>query len=126
MGLRTIEQKINAGHQFDGTAPGGNPTVANDLESFAAANTGGLFDFGNTQPIYVKQLQFIFGGQQASWKLEVLDVDNTLVTVLSGTNEVTVSQRDYNLILLRGQKLKLTTVTASAAMRARITATTKA
>jgi hypothetical protein len=123
MGLRTIEQKINAAHNFDGTAPTGPVAHVNDLEATTAQNAGGLFDFGQIAPITVKQVQIVLGGQSA-WSLAIVDVDNVEIPLQSGSVDVTIFSQP-NLILLKGQKLKLRTTGASTAMRARITATTR-
>lgn len=120
MGLRTIEQKINAGHQFDGTAPTGTVVNEFNMERYPAQNAGGLFDFGNAAPIKIEQIFIVFGGQSA-WSLTLVDADNSAVVVLlSGTTETYLANTTLDLYLLQGQKLKLTTTGATTAMKARI------
>lgn len=119
MSFRTIQQGITAGNDFDGTAPAGSPTFANDIEAIAAEAAGGLFDFENSNPVEVRQVSILLGGQ-ISWSLVLVDVDDNEFPFLSGTTEASVLDLS-KLILLEGQKLKLTTTGASTAMTARIT-----
>lgn len=120
MAFRTIEQKITAGNQFDGTAPPGTLIRLNDIEGYPAAANGGLIDFANPNPIQIQQT-FIKLGGQASWHLDLIDADGIATPVLSGTVEAFVANTTMNLIILQGQKLKLFTVGATLAMVARIT-----
>lgn len=121
MGFRTIEHKITAGQQFTGAAPAGAHSVVDGVETFAASNAGGLFDFGQgSGGIEIKQV-FIKLGAQASWSLSVIDSDATATVVESGTNEATFAKINWGLILFKGEKLKLVTVGASGAMKARVT-----
>lgn len=119
MGVRTIEQKITATNQFNGAAPVGAAVLGNDMESFPAGAVGGLFDFANTGPIQVEQISIKLGGQ-TSWTLNLVDVDAVEVLVLSGTTEASVFDSTTKPYLLQGQKLKLDTVGATTAMRARM------
>lgn len=120
MGFRTIQHKILATNQFAGAAPGGALARENDMEAYAANAAGGLFDFANTDPVEPKFFAF-HGGGQASWALVLVDADSLEYPLLSGTNETAVFERLDHLVLLQGQKLKLTTVGATLAMTARIT-----
>lgn len=123
MALRTLEQKITATNQFDGTAPSGAVTREYDMERYAAQATGGLFDFANANPIQLKQIFITFGGQ-ATWSLSLVDVDAVETVLLSGTNETFLANTTLNLFVLQGQKLKLVTAGATTAMVARVTVDT--
>ncbi len=124
MGLRTIEQKITAGADFDGTLPTGATTQGNDLESFTAQAAGGLFDFAQDKPITIQQIAIVFGGQ-STWSLVLVDADATELPVDDGTTETEYLDWNIELVLLKGQKLKLVTTGASTAMRAHVTAETR-
>jgi hypothetical protein len=125
MAIRTIEQKITAAAQFTGAAPVGVAVKGDDLESYPAGAAGGLFDFANTDPIQVKQIAIKFGGQ-SSWALTLVDKDAVEVPLLAGTTETGLVTTTCNAYVLQGQKLKLVTTGATAAMRARISVDTKA
>jgi hypothetical protein len=124
MSIRTIEQKIAAGSQFNGLAPAGSPVLGNDLESYAEGVNGGLFDFAHPSPLKLVQVAIKFGGQ-ASWSLNLVDKDSVEVEVLSGTTNTSLLEADCNIIVLQGQKLKLVTTGATTAMRARISMSRK-
>jgi len=118
MAIRTIEQQVAAASQFTGVTPVGVLTRANDMERYAVGASG-LFDFTNTSPVQVRQIFVKFGGQ-STWTLKLVDADAVEATILSGTTEAFLLNTSLNLILLQGQKLKLETVGATLAMRARV------
>ena len=120
MSVNTIEQKIAAGSQFDGTAPTTTPATGNDMLSYPEDTVGGLFDFGNTSPILIHQIAVRLGSQSA-WTIEIEDVDGIAVEVASGTNESSLLLTDLDLIVLQGQKLLIKTTGATDPMRARVT-----
>jgi len=120
MNARTIQQAITATNQFDGTAPAGAVTRANDIEAYPAAAAGGLFDFALANPAELVQVQIVLGGQ-TTWSLALVDVDATEVVLFSGTTEASfVTTAADRIILLEGQTLALVTTGATTAMRARI------
>lgn len=120
MGYRTIEQKISATADFDGAAPVGAATYANDMESYPEGVAGGLFSFDNDGPIEIRQFFITLGGQ-TDWTLSVVDADAAETVVESGTTETYFAKLNWQLILLSGQKLKLETTAAATAMKARVT-----
>lgn len=124
MGYRTIQQKIGATHQFDGTAPTGAVVRANDMESYAVQNAGGLFDFGLTQPVNIVQI-FVKLGGQTSWALSLVDADGDVFPLVDGTNEAIYASKPFDLFMLTGDKLKLVTTGATTAMKARVTINTR-
>ena len=124
MGVRTIQQAITAGNDFDGSAPAGSVVRGSDIEAYPAAATGGLFDFGNANPLEVFQISIRLGGQ-TTWTLSVVDIDAVETVAWSGTTEASfVTLAGDRFLLLEGQTLKLVTSGASTAMRARISAQT--
>jgi hypothetical protein len=123
MAIRTIEQKITAGSQFTGAAPAGAAVLNNDMERHPTGVVGGLFNFATTKPVRVEQFSIKFGGQ-ASWTLNLVDVDAVETLLLSGTTEASLVNTSLRPWLLEGQKLKLVTVGATTAMVARISVDT--
>lgn len=107
--------RISAGSQFTGTAPAGAATVLNNVKSWAAGAAGGLFDPEQVSPVIVKHFSVTFGSQ-SSWILSMTDGTDE-VKLKSGTNETELNLFDV-AVLPVGWKLKLTTVGASAAMKA--------
>lgn len=120
MSYRTIEQKISAAGDFDGTAPTGDREFANNMESYPEQAAGGLFDFGQDGPIEVRQVFVTLGGQSA-WSLSLVDADATETELDAGTVETFYAKLDWRFVMLKGQMLKLATTGASTAMKARVT-----
>lgn len=92
--------------------PSGTPSLGDDLESFVEGVTGGLFDFGNDNPIFLQQILVRFGSGTTSWSLSLVDVDSVETQIASGANaDPLLSTRTAGalagLIILEGQKLKL-------------------
>jgi len=123
-----IRHVITAGQQFTGAASGGAMTLADGVFKYATSAAGGLFDptalaliEGQGSCSYeVLQVEVEFGGQ-SSWTLHLLDADDNAVLVLSGTTETDLlHSTSERLVLLPGEKLKLVTTGASAAMRATV------
>jgi hypothetical protein len=125
MGYRTIQHKITALSQFAGVAPGGVLTHADEMDKYAANANGGLFDFAQTTAVRPKHFAFK-GGGQATWKLELVDAEGNVYPLENGTNEAAVFKKLDYLVLLKGQKLKLTTTGATTAQVAWITMSTRA
>jgi len=124
MSARTIEQKIAAGSNFDGTAPTTTRVNEKDMERYPEDTVGGLFEFGLDRPTDLIQVMIKFGGQ-ATWSLSLVDADDVEIVLASGTTEASFfSTTDVGplagLLLLEGQRLKLVTAGASTAMVARV------
>ena len=136
--LFAIEQAITAGNNFGGVAPADNPDFDEDTFTLrhAAGSVGGLFNPGyygaaeagagepvsRTLEVEVCGLEIDFGGQ-SSWTLHVASGGGaTDVLWKSGTTEgdLVAHGEDQVKLLLPGQFLKLTTVGAGSAMRARV------
>jgi hypothetical protein len=104
------------------------PTLADDIEAFAESFHGGLFDFGQNKPTLVSQIFIKPGTGTTSWSLSLVDKDGVEAVVASASNSnpylatVRNGESASGLILLEGQKLKLTSVGGpTTASRARIT-----
>lgn len=107
----------------------GVATLANDMEAYAESVKGGLFDFGNSEPWLIQQVVIKPGTGTTSWKLELIDVDSEAVEVAAAASADPYFASIWNgkdvsgLILLEGQRLKLTSVGApTTTSRARISA----
>lgn len=120
MAIRTIEQRISAGNQFDGTAPSGDAVLGTDLEQYPEEAAGGLFDFGLDNPAEIHHIELKLGGQ-TSWSLSKRDKDGVDVILWAGTTETAfVTLAEDRMPILEDQKLVLVTTGATAAMKARI------
>lgn len=127
MSARTIEQKMGAANLWNGAAPIGDMVPGNDMEAFPEGAAGGLFDFEITKPHIVAQVMIKFGTGTTSWALAVVDVDAVETVVASASTNAPYLATLYDgdsvsgLILLEGQKLKLTSLGGpTTASRARI------
>ena len=131
MSARTIEQKMNAASVWNGAAPVGNAVNANDMESFPEGAVGGLFDFGNTDPIRVLQVFVKFGSGTTSWSLTLIDKDaiETIVASAANSDPLVITPHDGGvggMLLFDGQKLKLVSVGGpTTASQARISVTSQ-
>lgn len=120
LGLRTMEQRITAGGNFDATLPAGVVVRGSSIEAFPASSAGGRFDFELTEPVFVRTLELKLGGQ-ASWTVHKLDKDGDELLVACGTNESDFITTDRDsFVLTARQSLLVRTVGASLAMMCRI------
>jgi hypothetical protein len=112
-----IRQIITTGNHFDGSKPAAGPTFANDIFKFAAAAAGGLFDptdsvyyaFERADALVLLGIELQMAGQN-TWKVELKDVDDVLVTIASGTTETSyVRGSDDPPVLLWGTRIVVTT-----------------
>jgi len=106
------------------------PSIGYDMESYPESVMGGLFDFGQTRPLGIAQIVIQFGSGTTGWTLELIDKDGVAVTVATGSSlsyfaNYASGEPGAGLILLQGQKLKLTSTGGpTTASRARITSDT--
>lgn len=120
-----IKQLITATNDFDGQLPSTTPAydAATRLETFPTDTQGGLFDFEQTEPIVVTGVDLKLGGQ-TTWTLSRVHSDASevvwLVSVPPPETSVVVGGSDEQLRLLPGQKLKLVTTNATAALEATV------
>lgn len=127
MSVRTIEHKLATATVWPGTAPTTGVVFGNDMEAYPEDAQGGLFDLGETKPMQVAQIVFKPGTGTTAWELAVVDVDAVEIPIASGADDspyvatMDGGQNGAGFILLEGQTLKLTSVTApSTASRIRI------
>jgi hypothetical protein len=90
----------------------GESVPGNDMEAFPEGVNGGLFDFENTDPIFICQIMVKFGSGTTSWSLVLVDADAVEVELASAASADPYIAAAHdgapgNLIILQGQKLKL-------------------
>jgi len=122
MSYLTTMQQISAGNQFDGTAPTGSRTGANGKFTFPEEAAGGLFDVGPTEPGHLIGVQLYAAGAAAlgasSWSVTKVTAEGDEVSLFSGTTETQfVSTSADRVPLLPGEKIKVVTAGATAALR---------
>lgn len=121
-----ISQQLNAGNNFDGSAPSGDVEQDGDRAKYHNLTAGGLFDFEFKQS--VKGLRILLElGDASDWSLELRTTDgdgNTYDSVLYERADFTSNSviiHEPNLFHLdRGETLRLTTSGASSSMFASI------
>lgn len=89
LGIRTFEQRVTAGNDFDGATPDGTPVAANNIESWPEDVKGGKFDFDPydcNQPLWVRSVELKLGGQTA-WTVHKKDAEGEELLILCGTDE---------------------------------------
>ena len=129
MSAHTIEQKMDDSSVCGGVAPATESSQNNDMEVFAEGSVGGLFDFGNKDPLRILQFFLAPGSGTSSWTLKLVDADDVETTIASAGNNtpvlITVNDGGVGgMILLEGQKLKLESSGGpTSASQARISAT---
>lgn len=124
LGLRTMEQRVTAGGQFDGTAPVGAITRKNSIEYFPPGPTGGLFDLELKEPVFVRSVELKLGGQSL-WTVHKRDFQGDEILVICGTNETDfISTQCESFILTAKQVLVVRTTGATAALICRVSVQT--
>lgn len=120
LGIRTMEQRVTAGGAFDGTLPAGAVVRKDSIEAYPTGATGGLFDLGLKEPVFVRSVELKLGGQ-SSWTIHKRDTQGTEILVICGTNETDfVSTSCESFILTAKQKLVVRTVGATADLLCRV------
>jgi hypothetical protein len=120
LGIRTMEQRITAGSDFDGTLPT-SPLVRKDsIEAYPPDTSGGLFDLGLKEPVYVRSVELKLGGQ-SSWTVHKRDLQGDEILVICGTNETDfISTQSESFILTAKQALVVRTYGATSALICRV------
>lgn len=119
-GIRTIEQRITAGGNFDGTLPPGDVERTVGIEKFPPASAGGLFDFGIAEPHVVYGIELKLSGQ-SSWTIHKRDVEGDELLLMCGLDEESFLATSHDSFVISDQeKLILRTVGASGEMIARV------
>ena len=113
LGIRTFEQRIAAGSDFDGTLPTGEITRSNNIEAWPEDSAGGLFDTGLVEPLFVRSIELQIGGQ-SSWTIHKRDVDGSELMILQGSTEQSViTTLEDSFVLTAGQLLVVRTFGAT-------------
>ena len=86
LGLRTMEQRIDAGGNFDGTVPSGPIVRKDSIEAYPSSVAGGLFDLELKEPVFVRTVELKLGGQSL-WTVHKRDREGAQILVSCGTNE---------------------------------------
>ena len=121
LGLRTMEQRMVAGTDFDGSLPSTTLSRADGIESFPEDTVGGLFDFGLRAPVFVRSVELKLDGQTA-WTVHKRDLEGDELLILCGTDETDfLTTQCDSFVLTNKQKLVVRTTGASAAIIARVT-----
>ena len=120
LGIRTQEQRIAAGSDFDGTEPVGESIHADNIEAFPEGVVGGLFDLGLTEPVFVRSVEIKLGGQ-SEWTMHKKDLAGGELLILCGSDETDfITTAADAFLLMAKQKLVLRTTGASGAMFCRV------
>jgi len=120
MNVKTIQQQITAGNDFDGTAPAGTPTRDKDIEAYPPEAAGGLFDFLLKNPAEIASIELILVGQ-SSWSISKKDVDGAELVLWTGTTETSFITIDSDRMVITEEQLLLVRTTgATGALKARI------
>lgn len=120
LGIRTMEQRIVAGSDFDGTEPTGEIVYADSLEAFPPETSGGLFNLGLTEPVFVRSVELKLGGQ-SEWTVHKRDLAGDEILILCGSDETDfITTAGDAFILTAKQKLVLRTAGATGALICRV------
>lgn len=122
LGLRTMEQRINAGNDFDGTVPTTTLARADGIEFFPPDDTGGLFDFELEAPVMVRSVELVLDGNTTIWTVHKRDRDGDELLYLCGTDETDFITTVSDSIVLTDKQLLVVRCTgATGALIARVT-----
>lgn len=125
-----VRQKINAGHNFDGTRFSDTGlTSGYGMTLVPIADAGGLFDFEVLEPVVITQF-VLYSAAALTWTLYVVDLDPVTgaetgvpMIVDTGVGATSVWRVKPQYLLGPNQALKLVTVGAVAAITAEVWAT---
>jgi hypothetical protein len=121
LGFRTMEQRIDAGSDFDGTQPVGDVSRENRLEAYPSGIIGGLFDLGLEAPVWVRTVELKLGGQTA-WTVHKKDAQDDELLVLCGTDETDFLTTLSDSFVLNGkERLVVRTTGATGKLICRVT-----
>jgi len=124
LGLRTVEQRIDVGGNFDGTTPSGSIVRKDSIEAYPTGPTGGLFDLGLKEPVFVRTVELKLGGQSL-WTVHKRDLAGDEILVICGTNETDfITTQCESFILTAKQALVVRTTGATAALICRVSVQT--
>jgi len=119
-GILTMEQRISAGGNFNGTLPPGTSVRSDGIEAFPVAATGGLFDFKLCSPYIIRSFELKLGGQ-TDWVIVKKDLQGTELILCCGTDETDfVTTEGESMIITDRQLLLVRTSGATSALMARV------
>ena len=120
LGIRTLEQRVISGNDFNGKVPTTELVLADSLESYPEDTQGGLFDLGLIEPVFVRSIELKMGGQSL-WTINKRDRNGSEVLVFCGDDETdfVTTVRDA-FILTAKQLLVVRTTGATAALLCRV------
>ena len=120
LGIRTQEQRIAAGSDFDGTSPVGEVVHADSLEAFPEGTVGGLFDFGLSEPVFVRSVEIKLGGQ-SEFTVHKRDLTGDEILIICGSDETDfITTAADAFIMTAKQKLVVRTTGATGALICRV------
>jgi len=121
----SIRQEITAGSDWTGAVPGTVRTWANDIFAYPTDTVGGLFtphdlaEFSPGQAMLLVGFEFM-GGLQTSWSISLIDVDSKVQTLYGGGATTSfMSTKDSEVVVQKGETLKLVSAGASNGMLAK-------
>lgn len=119
-GIRTIEQRVSAGNDFNGALPTTPIVLGDGMEAFGEDSVGGLFDPGLDSSFFVPTIELLMGGQTA-WTIHKRDRDGVEILLFKGKWEDTfiTTARDTFIMTAR-QKLVVRTTGATGALLCRL------
>ena len=118
-GIRTIEQRLEAGNDFTGIVSTGTYERTKGIERFDEASVGGLFDFEIEIPHLVIGVELKLDGNTTDWTVHKRDIDEILYCC--GTNETHfITTEADSIVLTDRQKLVLRTTGATGPLLARM------
>ena len=116
-----MEQRIDAGSDFDGTLPAGDLTRGDSLEKYVSGPKGGLVDFNLDAPVWVRSVELKLGGQTV-WTVHKKDLEGDELLILCGTDETDfLTTEADSFVLTAKQQLVVRTSGSSAKMLCRVT-----
>lgn len=121
LGLRTMEQRMQAGSDFDGSLPTTTVVRADGIEAYPPDTVGGLFDFALKAPVFVRSVELKLDGQTA-WTVHKRDKEGDELLILCGTTETDfLTTLADSFVLTNLQTLVVRTTGSSSPIIARVT-----
>jgi len=115
-----MEQRMAAGSDFDGLLPTTEVVFGDSLEAFPEDIQGGEIDLGLQDPVFVRSVELVLGGQSA-WTVHKRDKDGKELLILCGTDETDfLTTEQDSFIMTAKQKLIVRTTGASGSMLCRV------
>jgi hypothetical protein len=120
LGIRTVEQRIAAGSDFDGALPTTELGRGDSLEFYPEDTVGGLFALGLKDPVFVRSVELKLGGQSA-WTVHKMDREGKELLILCGSDDTDfLTTLQDSFIMTAKQKLVVRTTGATGALICRV------